>query len=1537
MRNSILLFLATLFFTTSIFAQAEIDRGPYLQLGTPSSMTIKWRTTDPAASVVRYGSAVDNLDQIIQSMDSVENHEIKLEGLNADTRYYYAVGDASGILTGNNDSTYFETNPPAGTAVPFTAWVQGDPGTGGNIQRATRDGFYTYMGGEPIDLMLVLGDNAYDDGKQSEYQKAFFENMYEDLIDKMVVWPTLGNHDAVSANSADESGPYYDIFTLPTNGEAGGYPSGTEAYYSFDYSNVHFVVLNSVDVDRSDSSAMAIWLEQDLQEVNSDWIVAYFHHPIYSGAHNNESDDGNEEMEMRMNFLPILEAYDVDLVLFGDTHNYQRSFLLKGHYGPSATFDTLTMAVDYGTGRLSDDTPYSKENGDGGAVFVVTGSAGKLEGEPAEDLQHPTTVLGMDELGSCALEVHGDQLDFKFILQDGTIADHFTIIKAINPLTVTITSPADSAYFPNLQNINITAEASDANGSVTSVAFYVDNELIETDLSAPYSTTWHPLHAGSYRIKAVATDNEGFTRTSAINIQVGQATTICSQVTQSSDDAEERPTGSVNLTSSDLEMVKDGNNEQVVGMRFTGYNIPHGAAIIDAYLTFQVKDDSNINPCQINISGQMGINTATFSSQQNNISSRPKTNNSVTWSPPDWEESGDIHSSPDIGAVIQEIVMQYNYTPDQAMVIILDGIGNRNAYSFDKGEEFAPQLCITYDADNCLDADFDGTCDIDDLCPDGSEQGQPCNDNNDQTFDDVVNNDCICQGTLYDCPELQLQYGTPCDDGNPGTYNDTITVNCNCMGILYDCPDLQLQFGTPCDDNYNGTYDDVITTDCECEGTLYDCPDLQLEFGTPCDDNYAGTYDDVITSDCECEGTLYDCPDLALPFGAPCDDNNPLTCYDIVNEDCECIGIPTTSSATAVSSISTNNDDAEEKESGNVSLGSSDLELIMDGSNDQVVGLRFLNPGIAADTDISNAIIRFTVDESKNTNPCNLVIYGELSTNALPFANTENNISNRVKTTASVNWSPNDWVNVGESGPDQETVDLSPIIQELQSQAGFTESSPFVFIIEGEGKRVAISHDKRPSDAAKLTITYTLSLGDSDGDGICDDEDQCVGLDPGSPCDDSDPTTYNDVINNNCACQGTPYDCPDLGVNYGATCDDGNPGTYNDVVNNNCECEGTLYDCPELGVNYGTACDDGNPGTYNDYVNNNCECVGSLFECPDLGGNIGDPCDDGDPLSSDDEIDANCDCVGEPPVEVLICDRINRSSDDAEERSNGSVNFTSSDLELTEDNGNTQIIGLRWTGLELDQNAVINQAYIQFTVDKDNNIDPCILTIHGELSTNASTFAKTENNISDRNMTNASVSWTPPEWEENEDSGPAQQTPDISTIIQEIISQEDFGPESPIVLIISGEGLRQAISFDEDEDTAAELCVSTLVPPGSAMATHSTTINNQNRNALTTIDEEVPSSAAVKDATTTVLPSLKLFPNPAKSSITLRYHSHTAGELTMSILDAKGKKLWDQQVLLSEPGMNQQEIDTANLPNGIYFLTLQSEKTRQIAKFSIIK
>ena len=273
----------------------------------------------------------------------------------------------------------------------------------------------------------MLGDNAYGDGTDGQYQDAVFD-MYPELLRQTPLWPTLGNHDGHTASSDTQTGPYYDIFTLPTNAEAGGLASGTEAYYSFDYANIHFVCLNSHDVNRSPNGAMMTWLQNDLAATDKQWVIAFWHHPPYSkGSH--DSDSESHLRDMRENALPILESFDVDLVMSGHSHSYERSFLIDGHYGRSDTL-TAVMIIDGGDGRDTGDGAYDKPGLVGppnqGAVYAVAGSSGKTSGG---DLDHPVMFISLRRLGSMVLDVSSNRLDAIFLDDAGSVNDQFTMVK----------------------------------------------------------------------------------------------------------------------------------------------------------------------------------------------------------------------------------------------------------------------------------------------------------------------------------------------------------------------------------------------------------------------------------------------------------------------------------------------------------------------------------------------------------------------------------------------------------------------------------------------------------------------------------------------------------------------------------------------------------------------------------------------------------------------------------------------------------------------------------------------------------------------------------------------------------------------------------------------------------------------------------------------------------------------------------------------------------------------------------------------------
>lgn len=430
-----------------VLAEA-VTRGPYLQLGTPTSVVIKWRTDTATDAVVHYGTEPEVLDATAVNTTTETEHEVALSNLTPDRRYYYAIGSSSQTLAGGDASHTFVTSPQAGTDKPTRIWVIGDSGTANSNAAAVRQAYEQFTGTRGTDLWLMLGDNAYPDGTDSEYQGAVFD-MYPEILRQTALWPTLGNHDGHTADSDTQSGPYYDIFTLPTDGEAGGMPSGTEAYYSFDYGNIHFISLDSYDTDRSAGGTMMRWLEEDLAATDKAWVFAFWHHPPYSkGSH--DSDTTGTMIDMREIALPILEDYGVDLVLSGHSHSYERSFLIDGHYGDSSTLD-MSMLLDEGSGRKDQEGAYIKFGGAGapheGAVYTVAGSSGKAS---SGSLDHPAMFSSLKTLGSVVLDIDGDRLDAKFIDATGDVKDYFTVLKneestQTNRLQVRIETRLDDA------------------------------------------------------------------------------------------------------------------------------------------------------------------------------------------------------------------------------------------------------------------------------------------------------------------------------------------------------------------------------------------------------------------------------------------------------------------------------------------------------------------------------------------------------------------------------------------------------------------------------------------------------------------------------------------------------------------------------------------------------------------------------------------------------------------------------------------------------------------------------------------------------------------------------------------------------------------------------------------------------------------------------------------------------------------------------------------------------------------------------------
>jgi len=425
---------------------ASVSRGPYLNLATQQSVHIRWRTNIPANSVVNFGTVTGTLTSNVTDNTLVTEHDVLITGLTADTKYYYSIGNSNpSVQTHYSGNKYFfQTLPIKGSIKPFTFWAIGDCGNNSSNQINVRNAYMNYMGSKTADGMLLLGDNAYNAGYDAEYTTNFFPQYQDSVLRNVILWPAPGNHDY--ANNAtrqnDHAIPYYDMFTLPAAGEAGGIASGTEAFYSFDYANVHFLALDSYGKEANayriwdTLGPQALWVKNDLAANTQTWTVAYWHHPPYTlGSHTSETE--TDLIAIRTNFIRILERMGVDLILCGHSHVYERSYLLNGHYGNEASFNLSTHAFNNASSAKYDGStnscPYLKNLPQKtGTVYVVAGSSGQLGGQAAGWPHNAMYYSNNAQGGGLIIDVNANRLDVKWLCNDGIVRDQFTMMKEVN-------------------------------------------------------------------------------------------------------------------------------------------------------------------------------------------------------------------------------------------------------------------------------------------------------------------------------------------------------------------------------------------------------------------------------------------------------------------------------------------------------------------------------------------------------------------------------------------------------------------------------------------------------------------------------------------------------------------------------------------------------------------------------------------------------------------------------------------------------------------------------------------------------------------------------------------------------------------------------------------------------------------------------------------------------------------------------------------------------------------------------------------------
>lgn len=530
--------------------------------------------------------------------------------------------------------------------------------------------------------------------------------------------------------------------------------------------------------------------------------------------------------------------------------------------------------------------------------------------------------------------------------------------------------------------------------------------------------------------------------------------------------------------------------------------------------------------------------------------------------------------------------------------------------------------------------------------------------------------------------------------------------------------------------------------------------------------------------------------------------------------------------------------------------GSSDLEMTTEGNGTQIIGLRFLNITIPKGTVITKAYIQFAADES-HTEPTNLIVKGVAQGNA-PAIDTVNKISTRPLTTAMTNW-PNipEWIADAVPGTAERTADISAIVTEIVARTGWASGNAIMFVVSGTGKRVADSYDGSTDRAPLLYIEYgpaappmsvsianatddmeefidgaklgQLDIGSSDLEMVNESGgNQIIGLRFNGITAQKNAVIKSAYIQ--FAADETHADPTSLIIHGQASDNAVTFDSSNKVVTRPKTAASVAWNAiPAWTADAVPSAAEQTPdlkAVLQEIVSRSGWAAGNsaVFLVTGTGKRVAD--------SYDGSVDRAAKLIysfegGSTPVTTTL--ELATDADDMEEYVDsskvGQFDVGSSDLEMTKEGNGNQIIGLRFANVPMAKGAVITNAYIQFAAD-ESHTGVTNLILHGQASDNSVTF-DTLNKVSTRPKTTASVAWNNiPAWVADTLPGTAERTPELKTIVQEIVNRAAWATGNAMTFFVTGTGKRVADSREGSSARAAKLVItyeSNVIPTNPAV------------------------------------------------------------------------------------------------------------------------
>lgn len=353
-----------------------------------TTMTVSWKTEDVTSSIVQYGA--DETYENEETGDSGEWHHIELTGLTPDSIYHYRVGNGE---VWSEDSTF-----KTGTSGDHSEFIAlGDT----QSADAIRSEIIRKINAFNIDFSLYSGDFVELAAAGDQWDS--FLGTYQPFTKHIPFMTALGNHEK-------NHSIYYNTFALPGKGE----------YYSFNYGCAHIVVLHTFweGCNFENYTEQVNWMITDLENhVDYEWKIVMMHRPPFSSFqryHEGWYDMINESL------VPIFEQYNIDLVITGHEHAYERLF---------------------------------KNN----VTYIVSGGAGSwlYQINPAYFIDESVYIEATHNF--LFLSVYDNQLDMRGIRPDYTLVDQFTANKENKPDLRCENLPITDTYFwKDEKGVNIT-------------------------------------------------------------------------------------------------------------------------------------------------------------------------------------------------------------------------------------------------------------------------------------------------------------------------------------------------------------------------------------------------------------------------------------------------------------------------------------------------------------------------------------------------------------------------------------------------------------------------------------------------------------------------------------------------------------------------------------------------------------------------------------------------------------------------------------------------------------------------------------------------------------------------------------------------------------------------------------------------------------------------------------------------------------------------------------------------------------------------